>query len=550
MRRFLLAIVLLLWAATAYGYSGTGGVWGQKSGDFITKNFPGTRAGIQAAIDYIGTGGGNITVWPGTYTIDQTIHIYQDNIRFIGSNIGSTVFDCTSGDTALAVMPASGIKTNGWNVENIRFQVGAAYTGPLVYFNGGDFYWSVKNVSVLNPSSGFASDIGVQFMNCQNGNVDNLWVRSEDISNLFEIAVDIDINDSNNRGNINFTGGVFSNAKIGTAICRSTPANMVNNINFLGAKWVNSSSVVGDSKKAVVMTGQADQEGFFNCHFEQWQTAIEDSLADHTQIVGGIFSHIKNNAGSAGTVFNITAAEGVCITTPRINDVYNVVVLNGATKETVYMEGRQATVAGAAYTDNSTGKRDRNVSFRTFGSEYGYAGVIPDTLRVMGPTAMISDATVGYNASDAHSTTFSIDGGSTGTQTLNFKRNTQIDLQLFLQGSTQSKFRWRTPLELGSPTGTSFGKWLNDGKLRLGDANTPTHGLEVNSDAQVVDSLRIGGTATGGLLKLGLLPFASLGTPDNRTVVYCTDCTKATPCASGGGGALAVRINGAWDCNP
>jgi len=32
--------------------------------------------------------------------------------------------------------------------------------------------------------------------------------------------------------------------------------------------------------------------------------------------------------------------------------------------------------------------------------------------------------------------------------------------------------------------------------------------------------------------------------------IYCSDCTKATPCASGGSGALAVRINGAWDCNP
>lgn len=43
--------------------------------------------------------------------------------------------------------------------------------------------------------------------------------------------------------------------------------------------------------------------------------------------------------------------------------------------------------------------------------------------------------------------------------------------------------------------------------------------------------------------------FASLGTPTNGTLVYCPDCTKATPCGSGGSGAIAKRINGAWDCD-
>lgn len=43
--------------------------------------------------------------------------------------------------------------------------------------------------------------------------------------------------------------------------------------------------------------------------------------------------------------------------------------------------------------------------------------------------------------------------------------------------------------------------------------------------------------------------FANLGTPSNGTFLYCSDCTKATPCASGGNGALAKRLNGAWDCD-
>jgi hypothetical protein len=43
--------------------------------------------------------------------------------------------------------------------------------------------------------------------------------------------------------------------------------------------------------------------------------------------------------------------------------------------------------------------------------------------------------------------------------------------------------------------------------------------------------------------------FASLGTPVNGTLKYCSDCTIANPCAGGGTGALAKRINGTWICN-
>ena len=43
--------------------------------------------------------------------------------------------------------------------------------------------------------------------------------------------------------------------------------------------------------------------------------------------------------------------------------------------------------------------------------------------------------------------------------------------------------------------------------------------------------------------------FSALSTQANGSYTYCTDCTKATPCASGGSGAFAKRINGAWDCD-
>jgi hypothetical protein len=45
------------------------------------------------------------------------------------------------------------------------------------------------------------------------------------------------------------------------------------------------------------------------------------------------------------------------------------------------------------------------------------------------------------------------------------------------------------------------------------------------------------------------LAFANLGTPANGTVVYCSNCTIANPCASGGSGAIAKRLNSVWVCN-
>jgi len=37
--------------------------------------------------------------------------------------------------------------------------------------------------------------------------------------------------------------------------------------------------------------------------------------------------------------------------------------------------------------------------------------------------------------------------------------------------------------------------------------------------------------------------------PTNGGMIYCTDCTIANPCASGGSGAIAKRLNGVQVCN-
>jgi hypothetical protein len=43
--------------------------------------------------------------------------------------------------------------------------------------------------------------------------------------------------------------------------------------------------------------------------------------------------------------------------------------------------------------------------------------------------------------------------------------------------------------------------------------------------------------------------FANLGAATNGSMIYCSDCTVASPCAGAGNGAIAKRLNGAWVCN-
>lgn len=57
-------------------------------------------------------------------------------------------------------------------------------------------------------------------------------------------------------------------------------------------------------------------------------------------------------------------------------------------------------------------------------------------------------------------------------------------------------------------------------------------------------------TKVNGMAELEPFIFFNLGdVAANGTITYCSNCTKTTPCAAGGTGALAKRLNGAWDCN-
>ena len=77
-------------------------------------------------------------------------------------------------------------------------------------------------------------------------------------------------------------------------------------------------------------------------------------------------------------------------------------------------------------------------------------------------------------------------------------------------------------------THASFERWRSLGNLK-NNAGTITH----LPDQEVLTPIVQG----------------SLPSAINGTLMFCSDCTIANPCAGGGSGALAKRLNGVWVCN-
>ena len=85
---------------------------------------------------------------------------------------------------------------------------------------------------------------------------------------------------------------------------------------------------------------------------------------------------------------------------------------------------------------------------------------------------------------------------------------------------------------------------LNDfTRLQFGGSTTSFNGLTPVRATSVPQGFILGlADGTGQT-------FANLGAATNGSQIYCSDCQFANPCASGGTGAIAKRLNGAWRCD-
>lgn len=114
------------------------------------------------------------------------------------------------------------------------------------------------------------------------------------------------------------------------------------------------------------------------------------------------------------------------------------------------------------------------------------------------------------------------------------------------QGTTRSDAGWTRAAEFWD---AAIHHFVFDGLVNMaGNLNMGT-GSRIQGNSTVCSG---GGVTFGsaGQMVPGCLPLASLGTPTNGSIFYCTDCAyNSNPCTGSSTGAIAKRINGAWRCD-
>ena len=128
----------------------------------------------------------------------------------------------------------------------------------------------------------------------------------------------------------------------------------------------------------------------------------------------------------------------------------------------------------------------------------------------------------------------------------------QRDLVIGQSGSERFRFNVSSAPFSFNP-GTTNVEGLGSSGRRFVSLFVGTSGIDSTGPVlTTATQVRIGGapaTSLNDSLFFSGVTNASLATPTNGTVVYCSDCTIANPCAGGGTGALAKRLAGAWVCN-
>ena len=157
-----------------------------------------------------------------------------------------------------------------------------------------------------------------------------------------------------------------------------------------------------------------------------------------------------------------------------------------------------------------------------------------------------------------------VDGGTNSFLTLKDETNTtRLSLSVKVSGvsTNNATFGFRL-LPLADATYDLGCSACGPGstQLRWGNGFFSSN-LTVNGSSLVNGTSTTGGFITSGGAGIGLQlnsgayinsagsVFASLPSASVGSVIWCTDCSVATPCAGGGSGAFAFRVNGpAWKC--
>lgn len=257
-------------------------------------------------------------------------------------------------------------------LDGLGFTTNVTHTRPsgMVSLENLDSQWGVRNLSIRNlGADGKTShDVakGIRFLDCQNGNVENLYVRAHmSLARNFAVGVEVTADDGNQRGNLQFVGGQVNHAQTGVRL-HTTGGNSINNCSFFGTKFVHGPVDVPGSV-GIDLGPQADQTGLFNVHVEGFETGIRIDGADSTQVIGGLVSRAAHPREARGTAIEIGLrhpTDGVFLSAPRLEGCYDGIVVGPRQNRRVYyFRGRTGSIAHEEWVDRSTCTLDCPVRF-------------------------------------------------------------------------------------------------------------------------------------------------------------------------------------------
>lgn len=94
-------------------FTGTVAIWAMKDNDYQATNFAGTAAGLQAALDYIGsTAGGEVYMGPGTITGVTNLTMYA-NTTLRGAGMNATLLKRAASATGITIREKTSGEGNG-----------------------------------------------------------------------------------------------------------------------------------------------------------------------------------------------------------------------------------------------------------------------------------------------------------------------------------------------------------------------------------------------------------------------------------------------------
>lgn len=486
------------------------------------NRFPLTVSGVQAALNECGAAGGGTTLIPGTANIQiSTVGIKIPNrVRLMGMG---ALYD------SIPTFQATSTCNVGALIENAKV-------------DGTQQVAQIEHISVYGDTSGTATDsAGIRLRSIFVGS----YVRDVLVLKVKGHGIVVDDPSASGVGTVDFENVVVGNLditeggdgiRIGTTTVGFTLPIRFRNLDI--ERW-------GLGGAGLRLQG-------VNCSGSSWS---RDAVVDGLYLEGNTDPtatglHIENfgmvdanniDLGSGGPLNYLVKIAGA--PTSSFCGAYGVTLRNmfiPAAGDTILFD----QVNNVGYEDTNGGHLSE---YRTPSKSPAAIPYIinSDSIRVsritgnptVGSSGLATFSDFGLGGTGATHSTLRLNAGNSGTtrSQLTFARNGSTLLALFVDGSS-TYYQADTFLKLGNLSGTTKAILdFTNGTFRVGDGTAATQTLEL---------------AGSGKMTLGSTTQGSLGTPANGTMVYCSDCTKATPCAGGGGGAVAFRINGAWDCNP